>query len=483
VRKIRLKNNFFLNSGICILSSILMFFSFPPFKFWYFSFFCLIPLFLICGKNNFLNFIYGLISGFIFYSLSLYWLKNVSGFIYLLLALYLSIYWAIFTFLIFLFKKEKIIFLGASIWFFLELIMANLLTGFPWLVFGLTQYKNLYISQVAKFTGIFGISFILVASNLFIYSIIKREFLSQQLFFIFFIIFCFLITKLPQKKEIKGRLKISLVQPNFAIYENTLEECKEKIIFYIEKKVRHDKPNIIIFPEGSFQGDIFEEKGFINKLKDLSRKNNFGILIGTFTKKDDYFYNSSVFINSERIEVYNKIHLVPYGEFILGEKFNFVKNIFLKIAGYYPKLKRGNEFKVFTFREIKFSTPICYENIFPEISENFLKNGSDFFIVITNDSWFGNSSGPYQHFYHNVFRAIETGRYFLQAGLTGMTGIIGPEGKIEKILEKNNNYLFFEDVLTWSLPVVIYETFYSKYGIYPFLLFCLILTGLLICRN
>ncbi|MCM8832521.1 MAG: apolipoprotein N-acyltransferase, partial [Candidatus Omnitrophica bacterium] len=178
-----------------------------------------------------------------------------------------------------------------------------------------------------------------------------------------------------------------------------------------------------------------------------------------------------------------KIHLVPYGEFILGERFILIRKIFYKIAGYYPELKPGNNYKTFKYKNIKFSTLICYENIFTDMSYNFLKNKTDFFIVITNDSWFGNSFGPYQHFYHNIFRAIETGRYFLQTGLTGITGIISPEGKIEKILEKENKQLFFEGNLNFSLPVEIYETFYSKYGIYPFFLFCLILTGLLICRN
>ncbi|MCM8785398.1 MAG: apolipoprotein N-acyltransferase [Candidatus Omnitrophica bacterium] len=476
-----MKNNLLLNLFICLIGSFLLFFSFPPFNFWYLSFFSFVPIFLISDKKSFSRFFYGLFSGFIFYSLSFSWLNKVSGPVYLLLALYLSIYWAIFVFLIFSFDRKKIIFLGACIWFFLEIIMSHLLTGFPWLVFGLSQYKNYYISQIAKFTGIYGISFKLIASNLFIYTLVKKEFSSQMIFFILFIIFFYLISEIPVKKEKKGNLQICLIQPNFQTSESN--ENKEKILFFLYKYAKNKRCDIIIFPEGTYQSIFSENSELLNKLKDFSKKNKIGILIGTFTEENGNLYNSSVFINNNKLEIYKKIHLVPYGEFILGERFRFIKTIFYRIAGYYPKLKPGNDYKTFEYKKIKFSTLICYENIFPEMSYNFLKNGTDFFIVITNDSWFGNSFGPYQHFYHNVFRAIETGRYFLQAGLTGITGIVNPEGKIEKILVKDNKHLFFEGILTFSLPVEIYQTFYSKYGIYPFFLFCLVLTGLLICRN
>jgi len=249
------------------------------------------------------------------------------------------------------------------------------------------------------------------------------------------------------------------------------------------KEIKYKNLDLIVFPEGTFQGNLFENNDLIKLLKKTSNKNNCGILIGTFTERSGNFYNSGVFINGEKIDVYNKIKLVPYGEFILGKRFKFVRNIFLKIAGYEPNLKNGSEFKVFKYKDIKFSSLICYENIFPQIVENFSNNGPDFFIVITNDSWFGKSIGPYQHFYHNVFRSIENGRYFLQSGLTGLTGIVNPEGKVEKILKKNGESLFIDGFLFIPLKIYTSETFYYRYGIFPLSLFCLILTGLFICRN
>ncbi len=483
MKKIKLKNNFLLNLVASVLTSILLFFSFPPFGLWYFAFFSFIPLFLICRKKHFLNFFYGLLSGFIFYSLSLSWLKNVSGFIYLLLALYLSIYWAIFIFLIFSFDDRKIIFLGSCIWVFLEILMTNLLTGFPWLLLGLSQYRNYYILKIAKFSGILGISFILVGFNLFIYTFLKRTFSFQQIFFLLVTASFLFLTKIPEKKIFKGNLNIMLFQPNFLPSEIAIEENKKVIFSILKKSLDIKNVDILIFPEGTFQGNIFEDMDLLEKLKNISEENKCGILIGCFTGKEENLYNSGVFIEGDKIEIYNKIRLVPYGEFILGEKFKFIKKIFLKIAGYTPNLKKGKEFKVFKYKNIKFATLICYENIFPEMVEKFTKEGIDFFIVITNDSWFKNSLGPYQHFYHNVFRSIETGRYFLQAGLTGITGIINPDGKIEKIFEKNGEKLFASGILFSSLSIFVYETLYSKYGIYPFFLFCLILTGILICRK
>jgi apolipoprotein N-acyltransferase len=273
-----------------------------------------------------------------------------------------------------------------------------------------------------------------------------------------------------------------LFQPNFTPKNISLEENKE-IINRLLKEIKYKNLDLIVFPEGTFQGNLFENNDLIKLLKKTSYKNNCGILIGTFTESSGNFYNSSVFIDGEKIDVYNKIKLVPYGEFILGKRFKFVRNIFLKIAGYEPNLKNGSEFKIFKYKDIKFSSLICYENIFPQIVDNFSNNGPDFFIVITNDSWFGKSIGPYQHFYHNIFRSMENGRYFLQSGLTGLTGIVNPEGKVEKILKKDGESLFIDGFLFIPLKIYTSETFYYRYGIFPLSLFCLIITGLLICRN
>jgi len=482
VKKIRFRNNLFWKFCVCLVSSILLFFSFPPFGFWYLTFFSFVPLFLICEEKSINNIFYGLFFGFIFYSLSLYWLKNVAGAIYLLLSLYLSIYWAIFLYLIFLFDFKKIIFLGSCLWFFLEILISHILTGFPWLLIGLSQFNNHYILKIAKFSGIYGISFLVIGFNIFLYTIFRKKVSIQNLFFILMVLGFFLIAKIPEKMIYKGKINILLIQPNFVSKNIDLEKNKQ-IIYKLLDEIEYRYLDLIVFPEGTFQGNLFENRDLIKVLKKISIKNNCGILIGTFTGINSNFYNSCVFINGENISVYNKTKLVPYGEFILGKRFKFVRNLFLKIAGYEPDLKKGNEFKVFKYKNIKFSSLICYENIFPQIIENFVKNEPDFFIVITNDSWFGKSIGPYQHFYHNVFRSLESGRYLLQAGLTGISGIVSPNGKVEKIIEKNGENLFVDGLLFLPLKIYISETLYSKYGIFPLFLFCLIITGFLLCRD
>ncbi|MCS7179834.1 MAG: apolipoprotein N-acyltransferase, partial [bacterium] len=388
-----------------------------------------------------------------------------------------------FTFLTFSFETKQIIFLGSCLWFFLEIIMSKLLTGFPWLIVGLSQYSNNYIAKLSRFIGIFGISFIVIATNLFFYTVVKKNFSKQQIWFIFFVFFLIILDKFPPIKETKDYIKVMLVQPNFNIEKMSLDENKKEMTSLLKEKLKKEKVDIIILPEGTYQGNIFEDIDLIEELKKISLNKKIGIILGTFTGQGEEIYNSSLFINQGKIKIYRKIQLVPYGEFILGERFKFIRNTFLRIAGYKPNLKKGEKFEVFQYKNIKFSTPICYENIFPEIISNFVKNGSDLFIVITNDSWFGNSLGPYQHFYHNIFRAIESGRYFIQVALTGITGIIDPEGKPIKILEKEDRCLFFEDVLIYSFQVYTYQTFFSKFGVYPFFLFCLIVIGIVICRN
>ena len=482
MKKIKFKNNIFQKFFGCLISSILLFFSFPPFKFWFFAFFSFVPLFLICEEKKIINFFYGLFSGFIFYSFSLYWLKNVAGPIYLFLPLYLSFYWAIFLYSIFSFDTKKIILFGSCLWFFLEILVSNILTGFPWLLIGLSQYNNQYFLKIAKFTGIYGLSFLIIGSNLFLYTLFSKKLSIQNFFFLLIIFVFFPISKFSERKIFKGEINVLLIQPNLILKNIELEENK-KIFNRLLKEVKYKNLDLVIFPEGIFQGNLYENKDLIKLLKKFSTRKYCGILLGTFTETEGNFYNSSVFINGQNVDVYNKIKLVPYGEFILGERFRFVRNTFLKIAKYEPSLSKGKEFKVFQYKNFKFSSLICYENIFPQIVENFVRNGADFFVVITNDSWFEKSIGPYQHFYHNIFRSLENGRYFLQVGLTGVTGVINPDGKVEKILEKDGEKLFVDGFLFCPLKIYTSETLYSKYGIFPLFLFCLIITGILLCRS
>jgi len=466
-------------------SGILLSFSFPPFNYWYLAWFGFIPLLFSLDKNSFVNFLFGWFSGFVFFGFLLSWLIKVAGPIYILLPLYLSFYWAIFFGVLHILPERGKIFIGAGIWFFLEIIVSYLFTGFPWLLLGISQNKNLFILPLARIFGIYGISIVLILSNLFVfYGFRRKHIFSFVLSVLIFASIFYYCKKFKLEEKPDSYIKILIVQGNISSSEKYPPEKVLKNYYETSVQILNkEKVQLVIWPEGSFPDCLLENKKNLNTLIQFTKKYKCGLILGSFSKKNNNFYNSSYFINEEEIKTYNKIHLVPYGEFILGEKMPFIRKIFIKLAGYTPYLTPGKEFTIFNLQKEKVSTLICFENIFSEIPREFIKKGSNLFIVLTNDSWFGKSFGPYQHFSHNILRAVETGKYFIQVSSTGISGVVSPLGKVEDIIKDNNKEIFVKGYLIKNVPIFKKETFYSKYGDITLFILILIFIGVLICRQ
>jgi len=407
------KKSLFFSLILSIAGGIILSYAFPPFNRWPLAFFALAPLLYAAAGNSLKNFFFGTTAGFSFYAFSFAWLYNAAGPVYLLLALYLSLFWGLFLCLVFALPEKGRIFTAASLWFLLEIKDSTLLTGFPWLLLGLAQWNNPAVLKIAGLSGIYGISFLVVLANFAVfYSFRKRHLLS---WFAVIVILAagFLLPAgiFYGKTNRTGTLSVMVVQPNLnsaegrSIYSDlnntgllTMEHLKDK------------KPDIVIWPESIFPDDIGAEPEIIEGLKALAEEHGFSIILGTFTSTGGDFYNSALFVDGDKIQVYRKNHLVPYGEFILGGRFRIIRNIFEKIAGYVPEGKNGSGLAVFTAKGAGVAPLICFENIFPEMTRSLSAEGAEVFAVITNDSWFGMSAGPYQHFAHNALRAAESGR-------------------------------------------------------------------------
>ena len=215
-----------------------------------------------------------------------------------------------------------------------------------------------------------------------------------------------------------------------------------------------NKKTFFIWPEGiipnTYQNEMFLYADIFNK--NFSENHLIGLGITKKEPKDGKlkFYNSfSIFDNKLNvIENYNKINLVPFGEFIPFEKnlnligLQTITNNF----GSFTKGKERNVIEINSnlFQEFKFLPLICYEIIY---SGNLTKNTEfDFIINISEDGWFGYSIGPKQHFAHSIYRAIETGKYILRSSNNGMSAIINPIGEIEKYIEYGKSgYIDFDE--------------------------------------
>ena len=227
-----------------------------------------------------------------------------------------------------------------------------------------------------------------------------------------------------------------------------------------------EKEIFFIWPEGIIPNTYQDELDLYNDIIGKYFNKNHLIGLGITSREilnDDYkYYNSfSIFDNDlNLIDYYNKINLVPFGEFLP------FKNIFNKIGlriitNRIESFSKGKNREILkignSYQELKFLPLICYEIIYSgSLSENF---DFDFILNISEDGWFGKSIGPKQHFVHSVFRAIENGKYVIRSSNNGMAAIINPLGQIEKKIDYGKSgFIDFEKRRDFN------QTIFSTYG-------------------
>ena len=175
--------------------------------------------------------------------------------------------------------------------------------------------------------------------------------------------------------------------------------------------------------------------------------------------------NTAIFISSEGkvLGQYLKIRLLPFAEYLPYEStFDWPDFII-------PKKKRnweypGKEYTLFNLDGAKFGAIICWENAFPDLFRQFVKNGANFMLNLTNEGWFGETAAPYQFLAMCVFRSVENRISMARAANTGISCFIDPYGRITGRVWKNNKDIFVDGYLTGEIQLSQQRTFYNNYG-------------------
>jgi apolipoprotein N-acyltransferase len=233
----------------------------------------------------------------------------------------------------------------------------------------------------------------------------------------------------------------------------------------ISQPIKDDK-TIFVWPEGILPDVSQEELIEFNWLFKDAFSNNHLLFIGIHNQKKDkeiikYFNSFSIYNHDlEILDFYNKINLVPFGEFLPFE--NILKKIGLSvITNNYQSFSRGKQRQIIEIKRDDFSLRIlpliCYEIIYS--GKIFQNSNFDLIINISEDGWFGSSIGSKQHFVHSIFRAVESGKYLLRSANNGMAAIVNPLGIIEQKVEYGQSgYIDFKKAKK------IQPTIFSKYG-------------------
>jgi len=391
--------------------------------------------------------------------------------------LYLALYFGLFGLFIstFNFKLSTLNFLVIpSAWVLLEYARSHLFTGFPWALLAYSQYLNLPAIQIADITGAWGVSFLVMLVNALIYSFTANRlpftvFLKKYFVFILCIIVALIYgyykTYNLQLTTYNSRTKISVIQGNIPQELKWEEDAQDDIVkkyLSISRQAIKDGPDLIIWPEASLPTILEEEPEFFEIARWFARKSKMPLLLGSATKRDSLYYNSALLVSEKGalLNRYDKLHLVPYGEYIPLRKFFPFLDVVVPIGDF----ASGEECTVFETQD-KFSVLICFEDVFPELSRNFVKRGADFLVNITNDAWFGETSSPYQHLSASVFRAVENRRNLVRAANTGVSAFIAPSGEIlSSVKDKRGKDIFIDGFKTQEIGISRNSSFYTRHG-------------------
>ena len=456
--------------SLLFFSGFLLLLSTPGYDIYILAYFALTPAFYVFKNGYIKPVISGLIFGILFYSFALNWvITSVSHFgnapipigvaVLLLFSFYLSLYWAILAHFI---KMKDNILLLSLIFVVLEIIRSILFTGFPWLNLGLTQYNNTIVIGLASLQVNVGISLLLVMSNLLFLNFIQYKKFKYILFCIILISLCHLLGYIIKINDspIKHAINIGIAQPSYKQETKWIPSQRYSITKQIKEmidKAHSYNNNLVVLPESLFPLFIEEDHDLMDYLINLSYKKPliFGNIRREYNNNHKYkYYNSVFFFDKGSYDVYDKVHLVPFGEY-----FPF-KTLFKPINYYFfgdsDNFSSGNKLKIFNIGDIKLGPLICYEGAFSDFALDLVDQHADIIIVVTNDSWFGNGIGRNQHLAIAVVRAVETGKNIIRASQSGISAFITPKGDIAKHLDVGQN-----GIIEYNVEVSPHATFFS----------------------
>ncbi|MGD2080133.1 MAG: apolipoprotein N-acyltransferase [Nitrospirota bacterium] len=413
----------------------------------------------------------------------------------LLLAAYESLYTGVFGMLFsYSIRNTPLpaLFLAPVYWVVAEFVRSYALTGFPWSSIGYTQHGFLTAIQFADITGVYGVSFLVVAVNgavadLFITHQRRSEKPLVNLWptavgLAALAVFALAVLGYGQfrlNQHRPGReVKISVVQGSVDQSVKWDPAYRDEVLGIYEgltAGVAAEGPGLVVWPETAAPFYWERDPEETSELRRFASALRTELLFGAVTAKDAYeLSNSAVLIgkSGETLYIYDKIHLVPFGEYVplrsvLGL---FVNRLVEGVGDYVP----GRSYEKAEAEVGSFGTLVCYEVIFPGLVRKFYKRGGDLMVNITNDAWFGRTTGPYQHFSMGVLRAVENRKPLVRAANTGISGFIDSSGRILKALP-----LFERGAITEEIRTDSTRTFYSRFGdLFSYL--CIITTVILL---
>ena len=460
------------------VSGIVLGAAFPPLPLGVLAYVGLIPLFLsveqLRGRAAFGA---GFVQGLVFYGATIYWISwitppGAAGAIF-----YMSVSRGLFAWLMSLLRGRLGtlgLWCAPFLWVGLEYVTSLGDMGFPWVLLGLTQTGVLPLIQYAEMTGIYGVSFWAVLMNLAVLALVRAPRGGRRaacaaavgiLLVVPAIHGLWTMARAPADRTVR----VGVVQPDMAPVAKEYRgfDYNFSVLEPLTVEAALKGAELVVWPEtavGYLEGEYYRLQR--EQVQALVDSLNVYLYTGAYRSERGppaRTYNSSfLFAPGESIVGhYDKTRLVPFGERTpFPELLPFLRKIRFSGGGFVAgNWDAGKDLTVFGGPGARFSSLICFDSVFPGLVRKFVLSGAEFLVVITNDGWFGHTSGPYQHAESAVFRAIENRRSVVRCANTGVSALIDPFGR-----KVQSTGIFHQAVLTGEMPAQGQTTLYTRYG-------------------
>jgi apolipoprotein N-acyltransferase len=394
----------------------------------------------------------------------------------------------------------RLAFLLSAAWVAHEWFRGLVFSGWSWNSLGSALHAQLALIQIAEFTGVAGLSFLVAFTNVILLTIVRRFILEAQVRpmrphydltltmaaivgVMGFGIHC-LRTHRPSKT-----LNVALVQPNVPREQKFTREFAQATFDQFRRLSRpaletNPRADLVVWPESSMPGPVLQDELSYRFVMDFSASAKTDLLLGSIDQDETHAYNAALLVSEggKHVQIYRKVHLVPFGEYVPGR--HTIPLLARVVGDQVPDdFTFGKEYTVFhlTNDKAKVAPLICFEDTIGDLARQFVLGGANLLVNVTNDGWFLRSAGSQQHVANAVFRCVETRLPMVRAANTGVTCFINQFGHITQTLLDEKQSQFTEGVLTGEVEVPIggEPTFYVRHG-EVFAEACLGITGIVL---
>ena len=381
-------------------------------------------------------------------------------------------------------------FLLAAAWATQEWLRGWVFSGWGWNGLGVALHDTWPLIQIAEFTGVAGLSFMVAFANVILVTtgyrlVLEARTHTTRPHFDLTLTMAAIVGVLTfglrasQVSAPTKPLRAAAVQSNVPQNQKFDPQFTARIFDKFRRLSEialrsNPPPDLLIWPESSMPGPVLIEPESNKFVMDLAASAESDLLLGTIDEENRDVYNAALLISDggERVQVYRKVHLVPFGEYVPGR--HRVPLLARIVGDQVPgDFSAGREYTVFslTNSDVQVAPLICFEDTIGELVRQFVlptetNPGANLLVDITNDGWFLHSAGSHQHLANAIFRCVEMRRPMVRAANTGVTCFVNQSGRITQVLRDESGSTFTEGVLTGEINVPTEHelTFYARHG-------------------